>query len=150
MKKILTIILTFLMAIFAVGMLACGSNEKNKVELTLENYQEYLSIYEGTPTYNTSKQYDSNLGIYRYNGNASAIIEVSSMNQQNDFENVVIEFTIIGWGGVCDYELKLNAKGEAKKNISTTVSNTLRDPSSDLSSYVFRINSISGYVITYN
>ncbi len=128
-----------------------AEKEPVKVQLTTENYKEYLSIFEGAATYNTSKKYDSLLGIYKYSGSANATIEISSMDSNNNFENVIVEFKILAWGDRSyDYELKLNTKGEAKKNISTTVSDSFSDPSGTLSDYILRIESISGYVLTYN
>ncbi len=149
MKKILTVLLSIIMLSISFTFIGCRSeNKTQKIELTKENYQEYLSIYEGAATFNTNKKYDSLLGIYKYNGSAHATIEISSMDSNNDFENAIINFEIIAWGYNLDntYEIKLSAQGEGRKQISTYVNNSYSEP--DLSSYILRVTSISGYVIT--
>ncbi len=117
MKRFVTILLFVLTACLCCGFLACEKKKVTKVELTLENYEEYITIYEGSVTY--TLEYLQN--VQKYVGSAEATLEISSMNTDYEFEGVEIQIETrwYKWHAFQRFPetVKLNNEGSAKKKI---------------------------------
>lgn len=93
MKKILSLWLAMILAFSSMlSLVSCGSNNDEKINLTLSNYEDYISI-DSARVYGTgSPTWSSYLSAYQY-PNAEGSVSISGVYGY-EYTDVVIDITI--------------------------------------------------------